>query len=181
MAKRTAKGKKKPTRAERIRRAAQAILAEAGGKMILTDLQEEVAKVIGGTIRRDYLVSCLSTTNSGFEVSTFAVLTESAGKEQVSAPPPQGEKRLTVKEFVLRALEMLPTKDYRGFHVVYSGFNQAFRKYFPGKDPVKEVRELVEQGVVHTRPVKGGVMIYPGPAKDGERATPDGILTKMDL
>lgn len=66
---------------------------------------------------------------------------------------------LTKEEFVLKAIEKLRTKNYKGIHVVYSGFNEAFREYFQ-EDPVQCVSELEKQGLVVTHPVKGGVMLY---------------------
>lgn len=63
------------------------------------------------------------------------------------------------KDFVLQAIKKLRVKNYKGIHVVYSGFNEAFRDYF-GEDPIGYVKRLEEEGVVVTRPVKGGVMLY---------------------
>lgn len=69
-----------------------------------------------------------------------------------------GEK-LSEEEFVINAIKNLRTKKYKGIHVVYSGFNKAFREYFDA-DPIESVKILEEKGVVVTRPVKGGVMLY---------------------
>jgi ATP-dependent DNA helicase PIF1 len=66
---------------------------------------------------------------------------------------------LTKEEFVLQAIEKLRTKNYKGIHVVYSGFNEAFREYF-NQDPIQWVSDLEKQGLVVTHPVKGGVMLY---------------------
>ena len=66
---------------------------------------------------------------------------------------------LTKEEFVLQAVKKLRTGNFKGIHVVYSGFNEAFREYF-NDDPVKFVKELEEKGIVSTRPVRGGVMLY---------------------
>lgn len=71
-------------------------------------------------------------------------------------------KKLTPEEFILLALKKLPKPGYHGIHAVFSGFNAAFRKYFPGLDPVKEVNKLVAEGKVSIRPAKGGVIIYKG-------------------
>ena len=52
----------------------------------------------------------------------------------------------------------------RGIHSVYSGFNEAFRKYF-GANPVEVTTRLAAQGKMETRPFKGGVMLFlPGEA-----------------
>lgn len=92
-----------------------------------------------------------------------------------------GEK-LSEEEFVLNAIKNLRTKKYKGIHVVYSGFNEAFRKYFDA-DPIESVKKLEEKGVVVTRPVKGGVMLYdsneyivPNPKKKGVSNTLSKIL-----
>src|SRR3989344_484613 len=66
---------------------------------------------------------------------------------------------LSKEEFILQAIEKLRTKNYKGIHVVYSGFNEAFREYF-NEDPIQCVSELEKQGLVVTHPVKGGVMLY---------------------
>ena len=39
-------------------------------------------------------------------------------------------KKLTEEEFVVQAIKKLRKDPYRGIHSVYSGFNEAFRKYF---------------------------------------------------
>jgi len=68
------------------------------------------------------------------------------------------EEKLGKEEFVVRAIKKLRGK-YRGIHTVFSGFNEAFRKYF-GEDPRPVTQEMVNKGVIELRPVKGGVMIY---------------------
>jgi len=69
------------------------------------------------------------------------------------------KNKLTEYEFVVRAIKRLRKPPYKGIHSVYSGFNQAFREYF-NKDPIKATRELVEEGKIVTRPIKGGVLLY---------------------
>ena len=74
------------------------------------------------------------------------------------------EKKLTEEEFVLQAIKKLRKDPYRGIHSVYSGFNEAFRKYF-GTNPVEATSKLAAEGKVETRPFKGGVMLFlPGEA-----------------
>ncbi len=67
--------------------------------------------------------------------------------------------KLTEQEFIIKAVNNLRKPPYRGIHCVYSGFNRAFRDYFM-KDPIDSVKALEMAGVVTTKPVKGGVMIY---------------------
>jgi hypothetical protein len=74
------------------------------------------------------------------------------------------ERKLTEEEFVLQAIKRLRKEPFRGIHSVYSGFNEAFRKYF-GTNPVEVTTSLAAQGKMETRPFKGGVMLFlPGEA-----------------
>lgn len=90
----------------------------------------------------------------------------------------QGEK-LTHGEFVKKAIVSLRRNPYKGIHSVYSGFNEAFRAYF-GDDPVKCTNQLAAEGVIETRPARGGIMLYlPGEAP--ARSTGKDVLKKMGL
>lgn len=71
----------------------------------------------------------------------------------------ESTKKLSEEEFVVRAIKKLKRPPYRGIHSVYSGFNQAFRKYFDA-NPVDVTNRLASEGKIRTRPVKGGVMLY---------------------
>ena len=74
------------------------------------------------------------------------------------------ERRLTEEEFVVQAIKRLKKDPYRGIHSVYSGFNEAFRKYF-GTNPIEATSRLAAEGKIETRPFKGGVMLFlPGEA-----------------
>lgn len=95
----------------------------------------------------------------------------------------QGSRPLNPKEFVLRAIKTLrdPSKS-RGIHSVYSGFNEAFREYFPTLDPVEVTSELADAGDIEIRYRKGGVMLYlPGEAPGGSKGQVQDILRKMGL
>ena len=84
------------------------------------------------------------------------------------------EKKLTEEEFVIQAIKKLRKDPYRGIHSVYSGFNEAFRKYF-GTNPVEATTRLAAGGKIEPRPLKGGVMLYlPGEAP--KRPTTDEII-----
>lgn len=73
-------------------------------------------------------------------------------------------KRLSEEEFVVEAIKKLRKAPFRGIHSVYSGFNEAFRKYF-GTNPVEATSRLAAEGKIETRPFKGGVMLFlPGEA-----------------
>jgi len=76
----------------------------------------------------------------------------------------EGGRKLTEEEFVVQAVKKLRKEPFRGIHSVYSGFNEAFRKYF-GTNPVEATSKLAVEGKIETRPLKGGVMIFlPGEA-----------------
>jgi len=55
------------------------------------------------------------------------------------------ERKLNEEEFVLQAIKKLRKEPYRGIHGVYSGFNEAFRKYF-GANPVEVTSRLAAEG-----------------------------------
>jgi len=74
------------------------------------------------------------------------------------------ERKLTEEDFVLQAIKKLRKEPFRGIHSVYSGFNEAFRKYF-GTNPVEATSRLAAEGKIEMRPFKGGVMLFlPGEA-----------------
>ena len=73
-------------------------------------------------------------------------------------------KKLTEEEFVVQAIKKLRKDPFRGIHSVYSGFNEAFRRYF-GTDPVETTSRLAAEGKIEARPFKGGAMLFlPGEA-----------------
>jgi hypothetical protein len=69
-------------------------------------------------------------------------------------------QKLSYEEFVKKAIVSLRKEGYKGIHTVYSGFNQAFKKYYDGEDHVKITNQLADEGKIVIRPVKGGVMLY---------------------
>jgi len=88
--------------------------------------------------------------------------------------------KLGQEEFVKLAISRLRLENYRGIHPVYSGFNEAFKNYFEGANPIEATDELAKQGKIGLRPVKGGVMLYlPGEGPEMSRA--DMALKKMGL
>lgn len=66
-----------------------------------------------------------------------------------------GEK-LSQEEFVKKAIVSLRKEGYKGIHSVYSGFNEAFKKYFSDENPVEVTNRLAGEGKIVIRPVKGG-------------------------
>jgi len=69
-------------------------------------------------------------------------------------------EKLNYEEFVKKAIVSLRKEGYKGIHSVYSGFNNAFKKYFDGENPVEVTNNLAREGKIVVRPVKGGVMLY---------------------
>ena len=83
-------------------------------------------------------------------------------------------KKLTEEEFIVQAIKKLRKDPYRGIHSVYSGFNEAFRKYFE-TNPVEATTKMAAEGKIETRPFKGGIMLFlPGEAP--KRPTTDEII-----
>ncbi len=90
-----------------------------------------------------------------------------------------GEK-LSHEEFVRKAIVSLRKDGFKGIHSVFSGFNEAFKKYFTGENPVEATNKLAQEGKIIIRPVKGGVMLYL--AEDvSTSGNADEVLKKMGL
>lgn len=102
--------------------------------------------------------------------------------------------RLSEEEFVLQAITALrdETKS-KGIHTVFSGFNGAFRSYFPESDPSEVTKRMAEEGLLDLVPVVGtgrvmengkraggGVRIYlPGEAPQGSPKSDAETLAKI--
>lgn len=89
-------------------------------------------------------------------------------------------EKLTHEEFVKQAILKLRTGNYKGIHTVYSGFNEAFRKYFDGASPVEITNQLAQERKIVIRPVKGGVMLYL-PEDFPQTSKAEQVLKKMGL
>ena len=68
-------------------------------------------------------------------------------------------KQLTKEEFVIKSIEKLRTEKSKGIHVVYTGFNAAFKKQF-GEDSRATTHSMAEAGKIVVIPTNGGVRIY---------------------
>ncbi len=89
-------------------------------------------------------------------------------------------EKLSHEEFIKQAILRLRTGNYKGIHSVYSGFNEAFKKYFEGGDPVKATNQLAAEGKIIIRPARGGVVLYlPDDAPNVTRG--EQALKKMGL
>jgi len=89
-------------------------------------------------------------------------------------------EKLSYEEFVKQAILKLRTGDYKGIHTVYSGFNEAFRKYFDGANPIEITTQLAQEKKIVIRPVRGGVMLYL-PEDVPQTSKADQVLKKMGL
>lgn len=87
--------------------------------------------------------------------------------------------KMSHEEFVKLAIVKLRTGNFRGIHSVFSGFNEAFKKYFEGEDPIKITTKLAEEGKIALRPAKNGVVLYL--PEDAPQARGDAALKKMGL
>lgn len=68
--------------------------------------------------------------------------------------------KMSHEEFVKLAIVKLRTGNFRGIHSVFSGFNEAFKRYYGDADPIETTNALSEKGRIALRPVKRGVMLY---------------------
>lgn len=91
-------------------------------------------------------------------------------------------EKLNHEEFVKKAIVSLRKEGFKGIHTVYSGFNDAFKKYYDGENPIEATSRLAKNGKIVLRPVKGGVMIYlPENAPVAAGSSADESLKKMGL
>jgi hypothetical protein len=93
------------------------------------------------------------------------------------------DTKLSEVDFTRKAIKALRTKskdgtrEYKGIHTVYSGFNGAFKAYFE-KDPVEAVSAMVVAGTIVGHPAKGGY--YIGLPEDNPNAkAPSVIIAKI--
>lgn len=90
-------------------------------------------------------------------------------------------EKLNHEEFVRKAIISLRKEGYKGIHSVFSGFNDAFKKYFDGENPVEVTNRLAKEGKVVIRPVKGGVMLYLPEEAPTQSIKAEDTLKKMGL
>ena len=90
-------------------------------------------------------------------------------------------EKLSHEEFIKKAIVSLRKEGYKGIHSVYSGFNNAFKKYFDGENPVEVTNKLAKEGKIVVRPVRGGVMLYLPEDAPASRDAADEALKKMGI
>jgi hypothetical protein len=88
-------------------------------------------------------------------------------------------EKMMHEEFVRKAIVSLRKEGYKGIHTVYSGFNEAFKKYYEGENPVEATNKLAQEGKIVIRPVKGGVMLYLPEDAPASKAQGDDALKKI--
>jgi hypothetical protein len=144
--------KKNLSQTDMVRKVAAGILKkEPEHTLPLCRLKTSLEELLDMKLRSDHLETALRKD------PRFVVCAES---EQTTISLSTNGTALSVEEFVLRALEILPKPEYpERFHTVFSGFNRAFREYFPGLDPVAETRKLADSGKIRIFPARGGATI----------------------
>jgi hypothetical protein len=90
-------------------------------------------------------------------------------------------KKISTEEFVRLAIVKLRNEPYKGIHSVYSGFNEAFKDYYGGQDPVQATTRLAEDGKIVIRPMKGGVVLYLPEEAPLVKSRSEEALKKMGL
>ncbi len=90
-------------------------------------------------------------------------------------------EKLSHEEFIKKAIVSLRKDNYKGIHTVYSGFNNAFKKYYDGDNPIDATNNLAKDGKIVIRPVKGGVMLYLPEDAPQTKDAGDDALKKMGL
>ena len=89
--------------------------------------------------------------------------------------------KLSKEQFVKLAILRLRTTKSKGVHTVFSGLNGAYRVYFEGADPVKDINSMVKTGKFEMHPTKGGVMLYiKGEMPKGTSTSPDKVLGTLN-
>ena len=90
-------------------------------------------------------------------------------------------EKLSQEEFIKKAIVSLRKEGYKGIYTVYSGFNNAFKKYYEGQNPIDATNKLAGEGKIILRPVKGGVMLYLPEDAPQTKDVGDEALKKMGL
>ena len=91
------------------------------------------------------------------------------------------EEKLSHEEFIKKAIVSLRKEGYKGIHTVYAGFNEAFKNYYPGENPIDATNALAKDGKIVIRLGKGGVMLYLPEDAPAQTQTAKDALKKMGL
>lgn len=71
---------------------------------------------------------------------------------------PAAKSKMDYKDFVTKAIKSLREPPYKGIHVVYSNFNNAFRQYYD-EDPRPIIDKMITEGFLVSRVTRGGAII----------------------
>lgn len=76
------------------------------------------------------------------------------------------ERRTEIGVFMLVAYKMLRADNPKGgkhesVHTVWTGFNEAFREFFPDEDAIACQKEFAKNGLIVTSPFRGGALLRP--------------------
>jgi len=89
--------------------------------------------------------------------------------------------KMSYKEFVERSIKALRNPPYKGIHVVYSNFNNAFRQYYD-EEPRPIIDQMITEGFLVSRPARGGAIIMLAAEADEkmkEKSGPSVALAKI--
>jgi hypothetical protein len=196
------RAKKKPrlTLREQYRQLAIRLLKKERTKILdIQTLQELIEMELDRSIKTDELIAAFNRKDCGLEVTTqekitWVIFHKPANTEERKMPKPEKSKakskknppaeftRLTPAKFTLKAIQTLRKPPHKGIHSVFSGFNAAFREYFPDLDPVQTVIELAEKEIIVSRRTRGGALLYiPEETPVQENNTATDVLKKMGL
>ncbi len=88
--------------------------------------------------------------------------------------------KMSEEQFFAQAITTLRNGKSKGIHVRFSGFNDAYRKYF-GTDSRAAQERLIKAGKITMRPCKGGVMLYLAGEQPVAVESGSAALTKMGI
>ena len=182
------KNRRKGSQSMIVRQLSYGVLSKAPQqRMHLAELLKSLEGMVFMKLRSDHLYTCLNSDRR-FAVSTegktkVVSLKNASTKKPTMARSNSRERKLSVEEFTLRAIEKLEDPRWPGrIHSVATGFNRAFREYFSSLDPVKETQKLAEAGKISLRICRGGAMLSKPKSGTGcEPPTSQVVLAKMDL
>ena len=154
----------KESQAQEILHVACQIAMEKSGTMAFGNLYAEVLELLGlnsSKVRKDFsLTSLMGGPRSAME---FRVEGEAVTLINYAG----ASSNLSVEEFIYAAIGKLPWSVYAGaIHTEHSGFNKAFRLYFPNLNPIAEITKMVKRGKLFLRPIHGGVLISREPMNE---------------
>jgi hypothetical protein len=68
--------------------------------------------------------------------------------------------------------------DFHGINPIFSGFNEAYRSYFPGQDVVADLKEIAKTGLVASGTRWPHTLYFPSELPDGGAKKTEGVSGK---